>query len=87
MLKNATQVLKKFCKLVREHYIFLACLLSIIIGFDLVDSKYWAHMPTEGEIVGKNIVVGFKIVAGSILIGAGLLSLTILKKAEKNGLK
>lgn len=64
-------------------YILLACLLFILIGFDLIESKYWAYMPTEGEIVGKNILVGFRIVAGSILIGAALLSLTILRKAGK----
>lgn len=82
MLEKAKKLFKKSFELLKKYYVFLACVVCVLIGFDLVDSRYWGYKDTEGEVIGGNIIVGLKMVAGSILMGASLLSLAILKKAS-----
>lgn len=79
MLVKAQQLLKKLLELLKKHYVFLACVIFILIGFYLVESSHRWYGETEGEIIGGKIIAGLKAVAGSILIGASLLSLAILK--------
>lgn len=82
MLEKAKQLFKKSFDFLKKYYVFFACVVCILNGFDLVDSRYWGYGKTEGEIIGENIITGLKMVAGSILIGTSLISLAILKKAS-----
>jgi hypothetical protein len=82
MLEKVKKLPKILFDLLKKNYVFLACLVCVLLGFDLVDSRYWGYKDTEGEIIGRNIFAGLKIVAGSILIGVSLLSLAILKKGN-----
>ncbi len=82
MLEKTKQLSKKLFDLLKKYYVFLACVVCVLIGFDLVDSRYWGYSDTEGKIIGGNIIAGLKVVAGSILLGASLLSLAILKKGS-----
>lgn len=80
MLEKAKQLFEKLLELIKKHYIFMACVAFIIIGFDLLDARYWVSNGSEGEIIGGNIRSGLKALAGSILMAASLLSLAILRK-------
>lgn len=80
MLEKTKQLFKKAFELLKKYYVFLACLFFVLIGVDMVDSRYWGYNDTDSEIIGGHIVTGLKVVAGSILVGTSLLSLAILRK-------
>ena len=82
MFVKAKHYSKKIIELARAYYLFLACLVFILAGVDLMGSHYWDYKASEGEIIGGNIQAGLKIVAGSILVGASLLSLTIARTRD-----
>lgn len=79
------QVINKLFELIKKYYIFLFCVFFIKIGIDIINGGYgyWESGNSEGKIIGSYIFEGLKMVAGSILIAASLLSLTILKNNNK----
>jgi TRAP-type C4-dicarboxylate transport system permease small subunit len=82
MQSKTNKHLKKFFELILNNYILLICAIFIIYGLDLLKTKYIY----SGDD-GRAIITGLKMVAGSILIGASLLSLAIFQKTTRNNVK
>ncbi|OED64621.1 hypothetical protein A143_09310 [Vibrio splendidus ZS-139] len=70
----------KSCHFVKRHYLFVLAIFFILLGLDLIDSRFWGYKSSDAEIIGGNIRAGLKIVAGAMLLGFSLISLTLHSK-------
>ncbi len=62
---------------VKKHYLFALTVCFVLLGLDLIDSRFWGYKPSDAEVIGGNIRAGLKVVAGAILLGFSLISLTL----------
>ena len=78
MIDRLKKLTLALVNLIVENYIFLLCAFFIFMGLVLLtEDTVRTYRVDDAEVIGRYVMTGLKVIAGSLMIGASLISLAI----------